>query len=57
MENVSNRMKIDFTKKDADQEIIEHQSKRTFNRIHKTYTKHDAHTFNQNEILIDKPIY
>ena len=56
MENVRNRLKIKFIKKDDYKEIINHQSKLTFNGIHKSYENCDSYTFKQNEVLIDKPI-
>ena len=57
MENVRNRRKRKFIKKDDYEEIIEHQSKLTFNGIHKSYENYDGYTFKQNEVLMDKPIY
>ena len=57
MENVRNRLKIKFIKKDDHREIIKHQSKLTFNGIHKVYENCDSYTFKQNEVLMDKPIY
>ena len=57
MENVRNRLKIKFIKKDDYKEIIKHQSKLTFNGIHKSYENCDSYTFKQNEVLMDKPIY
>ena len=57
MENVRNRLKIKFIKKDDYREIIKHQSKPTFNGIHKSYENCDSYTFKQNEVLMDKPIY
>ena len=57
MENVRNRLKIKFNKKDDYREIIKQQSKFTFNGIHKSYEKCDRYTFKQNEVLMDKPIY
>ena len=57
MENVRNRLKIKFIKKDDHKEIIKQQSKLTFNGIHKTYENYDSYTFKQNEVLMDKPIY
>ena len=57
MENVRNRLKIKFIKKDDYGEIIKHQSKLTFNGIHKSYENCDSYTFKQNEVLMDKPIY
>ena len=57
MENVRNRLKIKFIKKDDHKEIIKQQSKLTFNGIHKSYENYDSYTFKQNEVLMDKPIY
>ena len=57
MENVRNRLKIKFIKKDDYREIIKQQSKLTFNGIHKSYGNCDSYTFKQNEVLMDKPIY
>ena len=57
MENVRNRLKIKFIKKDDHKEITKQQSKLTFNGIHKSYENCDCYTFKQNEVLMDKPIY
>ena len=57
MENVKNRLKIKYIKKDDYREIIKHHSKLTFNGIHKSYENSDCYTFKQNEVLMDKPIY
>ena len=57
MENVRNRLKINFIKKDDHKEIIKQQSKLTFNGNHKSYENCDSYTFKQNEVLMDKPIY
>ena len=57
MENVRNRLKIKFVKKDDYREIIKQQSKLTFNGIHKSFENCDSYTFKQNEVLMDKPIY
>ena len=57
MENVRNRLKKKFIKKDNYRKIIEYQSKLTFNGIHKTYENCDSYTIKQNEVLMDKPIY
>ena len=56
MENVHNRLKVKFIKKDDYREIIKQQSKLTFNGIHKSYENCDSYTFKQNEVLMDKPI-
>ena len=57
MENVRNRLKIKFIKKDDYREIIKQQSKLTFNGIHKSYENCYSYTFKQKEVLMDKPIY
>ena len=57
MENVRNRLKIKFIKKNNYREIVKQQSKLTFNGIHKSYENCDSYTFKQREVLMDKPIY
>ena len=57
MENVRNRLKIKFIRKDDYREIIRQQSKLTFNGIHKSYETCDSYTFKQNEVLMVKPMY
>ena len=57
MENVRNRLKIKFLKKDDCREIKKQQSNLTFNGIHKSYENCDSYTFKQSEVLMDKPIY
>ena len=57
MENVRNRWKKKFIRKDDHKEIIKQQSKLTFNGIQKSYENCDSHTHKQNEVLLDKPIY
>ena len=57
MENIRNRCKIEFIRKDDNKKIIKQQSKLIFNGIHKSYENYDSYTLKQNEILIDKPIY
>ena len=57
MENVRNRSKIEFIKKDEEEKMVKWQSKLTFNGIHKCYEKYDSFTFKMNEVLMDKPIY
>ena len=57
MENVRNRLKIKFVKKDDCREIIKQQAKLTFNGIHKSYETCDTYTFKKNEVEMDKPIY
>ena len=57
MENVRNRLKIKFVKKDVYSEIIKQQSKLNFNDILKSYENCDSYTFRENEVRMDKPIY
>ena len=57
MENVRNRLKINFIKKDDTNEIVKQQSKLTFNGIHKSYENCDSYTFKENEVRMDKPFY
>ena len=57
MENMRNRLKSKFVKKDDYREIKKQQSKITFNGIHKSYEKCYSYTVRQNEVLMDKPIY
>ena len=56
-ENVRNRLKTKFIKKDDFREIIKQQSKLTFSGIHKSYENFDSYTFRQNKVLMDKSIY
>ena len=48
---------LDFKKKHDDTKITEKQSKLTFNSIDKSYTHYDNHTFKQNQVFMDQPIY
>ena len=57
MENVRKRLKIKFIKKNDYREILNQQSKLTFNGIHKSNENRDSYTFKQNDVLMDKPIY
>ena len=57
MENVRNRLKIKFVKKDDYVEIIKQQSELTFNGIYKSYGNCYGYTVTQNEVLMDKPIF
>ena len=57
MENVRNRIRQELFKKDDTKKIIIQQSKLTFNGIHKSYENCDSHTFKQNEVFMEKPIY
>ena len=57
MENVRNRNKVEFTRKDDTDNIMKQQSKLTFNGIPRSYENYDSYTFKQNEVFMDKPIY
>ena len=57
MENVRNRSKIKFVRKDDYREIVKQQSKITFNGTHKSYENCYSYTIKQNEVPMDKPIY
>ena len=57
MENMRNRSKIEFIKKDGEEKMVKWQSKLTFNGIHKSYENYVSFTFKQNEVLMDKSIY
>ena len=56
MENVRNRLRIEFIEKD-DYKKIKQQVKLTFNGIHKSFENCDSYTFKQNEVFMGKPIY
>ena len=57
MENVRNRLRLEFGNKNDYKRIIKQHSNLTFNGIRKSYEKCDSYTFKQNEVLTDKPIY
>ena len=57
MENVRNRLGLKFIRKGEYKEVIKHQSKLTFNGIHKSDENCDSYVFRKNEVLMDKPIY
>ena len=57
MENVRNRIKVEFIRKEDTDKIIKQQSKLTFNGFHKSYENYDSYTFRQNEVRMDTPIY
>ena len=56
-DNVRNRLKVEFVRKDYSNKINKQQPKLTFNGIHSSYETCDSYTFKQNEVLMDKPIY
>ena len=57
MENVRNRIPVEFFGKEDIDRIIKQQFKLIFNRNQKSYENYDSYTFIQNEVLMDKPIY
>ena len=57
MENVRDRCKIEFIKRDKYDKILKQQRKLTFNGIHKRFNNCDSYLVKEHEILMDKPIY
>ena len=57
MENVRNRLRLEFTKKYEYEKILKQQSKITFNGIQKSNEDCDSYIFNKNEVFLEKPIY
>ena len=57
MEHVRFRIKVEFIRKNDTDKILKQQSKLTFIGSHKSYENYDSYRFNQNEVLMDKPIY
>ena len=55
-EKVRNRVRLEIIKKVENWKIIKQQSKLTFNGNHKSYENCESYTFEQNEVLMDKPI-
>ena len=51
MENVRNRINVEFIKKDETDKIIKQQYKLTFFGIHKSYENYDSYAFKQNIFL------
>ena len=45
MENVRNRLRLEFIRKDEYKKMIKQQSKLTFNGIHKSFENCDSYTF------------
>ena len=56
LENIRNRLKIEFIKNCENDKIIKQQSKLTLNGVHKTYTIYNSYTFKQNGVM-NKPFY
>ena len=53
MENVRNRLRLEFFKKYEHNEVIKQQSKLTFNGILKSYENCDSYLFKKNEVVMD----
>ena len=53
MENVRNRLRLEFNKKDDFGKTIKQQSKLIFDGIHKPYENCGSLTFKQNEVFMD----
>ena len=51
MKIVSNRLKIEFIKKDGDEKFTEQRSKLTFNELHKSYKIYDGYNFTKMNFL------
>ena len=56
MENVRNRIRVEFLKNNENEKISKWQSKLSFNGIPKSYEEYSSFTFKQTEVLMDKPI-
>ena len=57
MENVRNRLILEFIKEDEYKKIIKQQFKLTFNGIHNSNENCDSFSFKHNEDKMDKPNY
>ena len=57
MEDVRNRIKVEFVKNTNERKILKFQSRLDFNGIHKSYQDYDSYTFKSNIIKMEKPIY
>ena len=62
MENVRNRIGVEFLKNNHNAKIVNWQSKLPINGIHKSSAQKDevgysSFTFKQTEVLMDKPVY
>ena len=57
MENVRNRIKVEFIKNDDTNKIIKQQSKLTLIGIHKSYENYNSYSFTQKEVLMDRTFY
>ena len=57
MEDVRNRIKVEFVKDTDERKIFKYQSRLDFNGIHKSYQDYDSYTFKSNVVKMEKPIY
>ena len=57
MENVRNRCKIEFIKRDDYDKILKQQRQLAFNGLHKNFDNCDSYLVKEREIVMDKPIY
>ena len=57
MKTVHNRRKVEFTKNGDTDKIKKQQSDLKINGFRKSYENYDSYTFEQNEVVMDKPIY
>ena len=57
MEDVRNRIKIEFVKNTDERKILQFQSRLDFDGIHKSYQDYDSYTFKSNVVKMEKPIY
>ena len=57
MEDVRNRIKVEFVKNTNERKILRFQSRLDFDGIHKRYQDYDSYTFKSNVVKMEKPIY
>ena len=57
MEDVRNRIKVEFAKNTDERKILRFQSRLDFDGIHKSYRDYDSYTFRSNVVKMEKPIY
>ena len=57
MEDVRNRIRVEFVKNTDERKILKYQSRLDFNGIHKSYQDYDSYTFKSNVVKMEKPIY
>ena len=57
MEDVRNRIKVEFAKNTDERKILRFQSRLDFDGIHKSYQDYDTYTFKSNVVKMEKPIY